>query len=59
MCSSYQDVGTSGGLAGLVLPVEMSYNRDAESDRIVLGEEYPLLTVRACDGLSWDTPAGI
>ena len=22
-------------------------------------KEYPLLTVRACDGLSWDTPAGI
>ena len=22
-------------------------------------KEYPSLTVRACDGLSWDTPAGI
>ena len=21
-------------------------------------KEYPSLTVRACDGLSWDTPAG-
>ena len=32
-------VGTSGGLAGLVLPLSrMSCNRDAESDRFVLGE---------------------
>ena len=39
MCSSYQDVGTSGGLAGLVLPLSrLSCNRDAEPDRIVLGE---------------------
>ena len=39
MCSSYQDVGASGGLAGLVLPLSrMSCNRDAGSDRIVLGE---------------------
>ena len=31
--------GTEGGLAGLVLPfVEMSCNRDFESDRAVLGE---------------------
>ena len=34
MCSSYQDVGAPGGLAGLVLPVEMSCNRDSESDRV-------------------------
>ena len=53
-------VGTAGGLAGLVLPLSrMSCNRDAESDRIVLGEGISFLTVRACDGLSWDTPAGI
>ena len=59
MCSSYQDVGASGGLVGLVLPLSrMPCNRDAESDRNVLGEEYPSLTVRACDGLSWDSPAG-
>ena len=52
MCGSYRDVGASGGLARLVLPLSrMSCNRDAESDRIVLA-------VRACDGLSWDTPAG-
>ena len=59
MCSSYQDVGTSGGFAGLVLPL---------SKCLVTGilrligssqeKEYPSLTVRACDGLSWDTSAG-
>ena len=38
MCSSYQDVGASGGLAGLVLPIEMSCNRDSESDQVFLGE---------------------
>ena len=52
-------VGTSGGFAGLVLPL---------SKRLVTGiprligssreNEYPSLTVRASDGLSWDTPAG-
>ena len=51
-------VGTSGGFAGLVLPL---------SKYLVTGiprligssqeKEYPSLTVRACDGLSWDTPA--
>ena len=56
MCSSYQDVGASGGLAGLVLP---------SSKCLVIGilrligsfweKEYPSLTMRACDGLSWDT----
>ena len=60
MCSSYRDLlAQSGGLAGLVLPL---------SKRLVTGipsligssweKEYPSLTVRACDGLSWDTPAG-
>ena len=59
MCSSYRDVGASGGIAGLVLPLLKC---------LVIGilrligssweKEYPLLTVRACDGLSWDTPAG-
>ena len=58
MCSSYRDVGASGGLASLVLPL---------SKCLVIGipsltgssweQEYPSLTVRACDGLSWDTPA--
>ena len=52
-------VGTSDGFAGLVLPL---------SKRLVTGipsligssreKEYPSLTMRACDGLSWDTPAG-
>ena len=32
-------VGTSGGLAGLVLPLSKSLvNRDSESDRVFLGE---------------------
>ena len=41
MCSSYRDLSAhSGGVDGLVLPLlRMSCNRDAESDRIVLGEE--------------------
>ena len=35
----YQDVGTSGGLAGLVLPLSKCLvNRDSESDRVFLGE---------------------
>ena len=52
-------VGTSGGLAGLVLPL---------SKCLVTGiprligsfreKEYPSWIMRACDGLSWDTPAG-
>jgi len=60
MCSSYRDLSAhSGGFAGLVLPL---------SKCLVIGipsligssweKEYPSLTVRACDGLSWDTPAG-
>ena len=60
MCSTYRDLSAqSGGLAGLVLPL---------SKRLLTGipsligssreKEYPSLTVRACDGLSWDTPAG-
>ena len=59
MCRSYQDVGASGGLAGLVLPL---------SKCLVTGiprligsfreKEYPSLIVRACDGISWDTPVG-
>ena len=52
-------VGTSGGFAGLVLPLSKSLvtgiPRLIESSR---EKGYPLLTVRACDGLSWDTPAG-
>jgi len=59
MCSSYRDVGASGGLAGLVLPLSKCLVTGIPS---LIGssweEEYPSLTVRACDGLSWDTPAG-
>ena len=60
MCSSYRDLSAHlGGLAGFVLPL---------SKCLVTGiprligsfreKEYPSLTMRACDGLSWDTPAG-
>ena len=38
--------------------VEMSCNRDSESDQVFLEKEYPSLIVRAYDGLSSDTPAG-
>ena len=39
MCSSYRDVGASGGLAGLVLPLSKCLvNRDFETDRVFLGE---------------------
>ena len=58
MCSSYQDVGASGGLAGLVLPLSRCLVTGMLS---LIGlsweKEYPSLTVRACDGLSWDTPS--
>ena len=40
MCSSYQDVGASGGFAGLVLPLlKCLVNQDSESDRVFLGED--------------------
>ena len=59
MCSSYRDVDASDGLAGLVLPLSKclvtGIPRLIESSR---EKEYPSLTVRAYDGLSWDTPAG-
>ena len=39
MCNSYQDVGASGDLAGLVLPLSKCLvNRDFETDRVFLGE---------------------
>ena len=60
MCSSYHDVGASGGFAGLVLPLSRCLVTEIPS---LIGssweKEYPPLTVRAFDGLSWDTPAGI
>ena len=52
-------VGTAGGLAGLVLPLSKCLVTGIPS---LIGysweKEYPSLTMRACDGLSWDTPAG-
>ena len=60
MCSSYRDLSAqSGGLAGLVLPLSKCLvNRDSETGRVFPREGISFLTVRACDGLSWDTPAG-
>ena len=59
MCSSYRDVGASGGFAGFVLPLSKclvtGIPRLIGSSR---EKEYPSLTVRAYHGLSWDTPAG-
>ena len=52
-------VGTSGGFAGLVLPLSKCLVTGIPS---LIGSScekgYPSLTVRAYDGLSWDTPAG-
>ena len=52
-------VGTSGGLAGLVLPLSKCLVTGIPS---LIGssweKEYPSLTVRACDGLSGEIPAG-
>ena len=60
MCSSYRDLSEqSGGLAGLVLPLPKCL---VTGILCLIGssweKEYPSLTVRAYDGLSWDTPAG-
>ena len=53
-------VDTSGGFAGLVLPLSKCLVTGIPS---LIGlsweKEHPSLTVRACDGLSWGTPAGI
>ena len=61
MCISYRDLSAySGGFAGLVLPLSKCLVTGIPS---LIGlsweKEYPSLTVRACDGLSWDSPAGI
>ena len=52
-------LGTSGGFAGLVLPLSKCLVTGIPS---LIGpsweKEYPSLTVRACDGLSLDTSAG-
>ena len=59
MCSSYRDVGASGGLAGLLLPLlkclVTGISRLIGSSQ---EKEYPSLVMSAHDGLSWDTPAG-
>ena len=62
MCSSYRDLSAhSGGVAGLVLPLSKLSCRTGITSLIGMSreKEYPSLTVRTCDGLSWDTPAGI
>ena len=61
MCSSYRDLSAhSGGFAGLVLPLPRCLVTGISS---LIGlsweKEYPSLIVRDCDGLSWDTSAGI
>ena len=51
-------VDTSGGFAGLVL--QLSKSLVTGIPRLIGSsreKEYPSLTVRACDGLSWDTLA--
>ena len=60
MCISYRDLSAhSGDVAGLVLPLSKCLVTGIPS---LIGssweKEYPSLTMRACDGLSWDTPAG-
>ena len=60
MCNSYQDLSAhSGSLAGLVLPLPkclvIGILRLIGSSR---EKEYPSLIVRACEGVSRDTPAG-
>ena len=60
MCSSYRDLlAQLGGFAGLVLPLPKCLVTGIP--RLIGSsweKEYPSLTVRACDGLGWDTPAG-
>ena len=52
-------VDTSGGFAGRVLPLSKCLVTGIPT---LIGssreKEYPSLTVRAYNGLSWDTPAG-
>ena len=53
-------VDTSGGFAGLVSPLSKCLvTRIPRLIGSFWEKEYPSLTVRACDELSWDTPAGI
>ena len=60
MCSSYRDLSAHpGGFAGLVLPLSKCLVTGIPS---LIGssreKEYPSLTVRAYNGLCWDTLAG-
>ena len=61
MCSSYRDLSAhSGGVAGFFFNLSMLSCRTRIPSLIGMSREkvYPSLTMRACDGLSWDTPAG-
>ena len=60
MCSSNRDLSAHpGGLAGLVLPLSKCLVTGIPSLIGLFQEkEYPSLIMRACDGLSWDTPTG-
>ena len=52
-------VGTSGRLCWSCFNIVKMYcNRDSEADRVFPGEGISFVTVRAYNGLSWDTPAG-
>ena len=52
-------VGTSGGFAGLVLPLSKCLvNRDSKSDRVFLGEGISFVDRESLCGLSWDTLVG-
>ena len=56
---SNRDVGTPGGLAGCVSPLQTCLVQlGPETDRILLYGGLSPHAVRACDGLSWNTPAG-
>ena len=60
MCSSYRDLSAhSGGFVCLVLPLSRCLVTGISS---LIGssweKKYPSLTVRSCDGLSWDTLQG-
>ena len=60
MCSSYRDLSAQpDGLAGLVLPFSKCLvTRIPSLTGSSWEKEYPSLSVRACDGLSWDTLQG-
>ena len=57
MCSSYRDFSAhSGGFASLVSSLsECLVTRIPSLIGSFWEKEYPSLTMRACDGLSWDT----